>query len=237
MRRSTKPSSHRQFVAIIADIVGSRELPAARRKIVQRSLLNILTRLNNQYRTALAAKFKMTSGDEFESLLRIEHAGKTIPDIVWTLETRFAEPALRIGIGLGSVDTDLSEDASALDGPAFHHARTAVSQAAANKQLGGVFSGFGDEADPILNGIARLLRYQRSRWSEQQRNVAIQLRQGKLQTAAAAELGLTKQAVSAYARAAGWEAHVEGEAAWQTAIRQAIQAATHSKIRSSEEPV
>lgn len=222
MRRASKRPVPRRFIAILADVIGARDLGAPRRRQVQRNLMDVLARLNHQHKAALQAKFKITSGGAFEALLFTGEASASIPDLIWSLETEFEEPALRIGMGLGSVDTDLSEDASTLDGPAFHHARTAVTLAARNKQLGGVFYGFGDPHDAILNGIARLLRYQRSRWSEQQRNVAVHLRTGKLQTETARLLKLTKQAVSAYARAAGWEAYAEGEAAWRAAIRESL---------------
>jgi hypothetical protein len=213
------------YIAILGDIVGSRKLANAKRRSIQTVFSQLMDRLNASYSTNLKAKFTITLGDEFEGLLSIDGAQTAVPDIIWTVEDTFATVAMRIGIGLGTVDTGIPEYAAGADGPAFHRAREAIELAAKKQRLGGVFRGFGDRRDAILNGLARVLHRQRDGWSKQQRMVARHLRNGSKQTDAASAMGLSKQAVSAYARAAGWEAYSEGEIAWRKAIEEALERA------------
>jgi hypothetical protein len=145
--------------------------------------------------------------------------------LIWRLEQSFPAPALRLGIGLGGVDTSIPsppQSAITLDGPAFHRAREAVVQAAKKQQMGGVFLGFGDTHDAILNGLARVLHRQRQRWSEKQREVAMLLHSGMRQMEIARRTDRKRQAVSIDAKAAGWNTYVEGERAWRLAIREAL---------------
>lgn len=221
------------FVAIIGDIVASRRLQPDQRKLVQDVFRELLSSLNGLFARALIADFKLSSGDEFEALIQSSSAAEVIPDLIWHVEEvfsglaqQFPAPrlALRIGIGLGSVATEITRDPNTIDGPAFHYAREAIQLAAKKKRLGGVFRGFGEQQDAILNGIARLLHHHRTRWSPQQHRLAGLLHQNLRKSEAAIQLDLTKQAVSSYARAAGWEAYAEGEMAW----RKTIEACTSS---------
>jgi hypothetical protein len=181
-----------------------------------------MERLNQTFARNLKAKFTITLGDEFEGLLSVKGAQDAIPDLIWTIEETFEDVDFRIGIGLGAIDTDLPEYASSVDGPAFHKGREAINFAAKKHQMGGVFRGYGDSHDQILNGLARVLHRHRHSWSAQQRRVASLLRTGLNQTDAAFAMGLSKQAISAYAGVADWEAYKEGENAWRKALEEAL---------------
>ncbi|HEY3704260.1 MAG TPA: SatD family protein [Terracidiphilus sp.] len=205
-------------IVIIGDIVASRRLKTSTRRSVQQHLLAALKNLNRSMSEGLLAEFTITLGDEFEGVLRPEVAGTIIPDLLWTMEKELAGVPIRFGIGMGGIDTEIVRSPLEMDGPAFHAARTAIDAAAAEEKMGGVFMGFGCENDLILNGMARLLYYHRNEWSPQQRRVANLLREGKRKHEAADILNLTRQAVSAYARAADWAGYAEGEAAWHMAL-------------------
>jgi SatD family (SatD) len=210
------------FVAVIGDLVGSRQLPGTRRGEVQIALGRLMDRLNQEFAAGLRAKFVITLGDEFEGLVRVQAASRTIPDLIWTIEEALPDPVSRVGIGLGGIDTPIQDDVTVLDGPAFHHAREAIGAAAKNEHLGGEFRGFGDNHDAILNGIARVLHHQRRRWSRQQRNLAMLLHRGTRKSEAAAAMDVSRQAISIYAQAAGWDAYEEGELAWRKALEESI---------------
>ena len=216
-------------VAIIGDMVGSRKLTPTRRKSVQSSFHQLIRQLNRTYAGDLQAKFNIALGDEFEGLLRAGAAVAVIPRLIWTLEKDFPSPPIRVGIGLGSITTDVGEFASDWDGPAFHRAREAIDLAKTRRQMGGVFCGFGANHDAILTGLARILHHQRERWSGQQRKVVELLHEGMQQTDVAGAMGLSKQAVSAYAAAAGWSAHEQGEIALHKALEEAL--ASHHRNR------
>ena len=213
------------FVAVIGDIVASRKLNREQRRTAQSGLMRMIERLNVEFGEWVAGAFAITQGDEFEGLLRVQGAENWLPALIWRVEELFPSPVLRLGIGLGEVDTDIPVPAGSavlLDGPAFHKARAAVVQAAKEKQMGGVFLGFGSGHDAILNGLARVLFHQRSRWSGQQRRLALLLHSGLKQSEAAERMGHSRQAISAYAKAAGWNAYVEGESGLRSAIAETV---------------
>jgi DNA-binding NarL/FixJ family response regulator len=81
-----------------------------------------------------------------------------------------------------------------------------------------VFAGFGEWQDQVLNGLARLLEGQTERLTARQLAVANLLRDGLEQAQIAQELGVTRQAISEHARAIGWEALAQGEAALTLAL-------------------
>jgi hypothetical protein len=198
-------------------MVKSRELSRAERPEVQVSFSEFIGELNRKYRPAIVARFVITLGDEFQGLLSDPGV---LPDLLWDMHYKFQIRALRVGVGFGLIDTPIGRDAINIDGPALHHARNAVDLAKKEKLLGGVFSGFGNSYDLAFNGFARLLQHHRSRLKRQQRRVIELLRQSLTQTAIADELGVSRQAVSLYARAAGWEAYHEGEDGWRALLSQ-----------------
>ena len=133
---------------------------------------------------------------------------------------KFDMRQLRAGIGFGTIDTPMGKNAINVDGPALHHARNAIDIAKKDKLMGGVFEGFGATYDLAFNGFARLLQHHRARLKPQQRKVIELLRQSLTQAAIADKLGITRQAVSLYAGAAGWHAYREGEEGWRALLAQ-----------------
>jgi len=205
-------------------MVGSRSLTGSRRAAIQKAFSQLMGRLNAEFSFGLHGKFVIALGDEFEGLIQASAASQVIPNLIWRIEQLFSDPAIRLGFGFGGIDTPIEDNVSSLDGPAFHRAREAVEGAAKSRKMGGVFQGFGNKHDEVLNGIARILHLQRSRWSRQQRNVAVLLRQGLRQSEVARVMSRSRQAVSIDVRAAGWEAYVEGELAFTKALEGAIAA-------------
>lgn len=202
-------------MAIIADIVQSRNIHGSERRSLQRRLNEVLRQINTRHAKAILSKFVITTGDEFQGLLANATA---IPDIVWTLEQELPTVEIRIGVGCGGLDTPLAEYAVGMDGPVWHRARSAVVEAESSRRLGGVFEGFGDPDQAILNGLARLMRHLREQLTRKQREILHALRENPLQTALAENRGISKQAVSKQAKSAGWDAFREGEAAWGAAL-------------------
>ena len=202
-------------IAVIADMVKSRELSRTQRPEVQATFSEFITSLNHKYRSSIIARFVVTLGDEFQGLLS---DARILPDLLWDMHYKFDMRQLRVGIGFGTVDTPIGKNAINIDGPALHHARNATDIAKKEKLLGGVFDGFGPTSDSAFNGFARLLQHHRARLKPQQRKVIELLRQSLTQAAIANELGISRQAVSHYAGAAGWEAYREGEQGWRALL-------------------
>jgi hypothetical protein len=204
-------------IALIADMVNSRELPRAQRSEAQRTFSEFVAYLNQKYKKAILARFVVTLGDEFQGLLS---DARIIPDLLWDMDYKFQTRVLRAGVGFGMIDTAIGRVAINIDGPALHHAREAIEVSRKEKLLGGVFLGFAEPYDPAFNGFARLLHRHRFRLKRQQRRVIELLRQSLTQSAAAEQMGVSRQAVSLYAGAAGWEAYREGENGWRTLLAQ-----------------
>ncbi|MBV9110174.1 MAG: hypothetical protein JO306_12255 [Gemmatimonadetes bacterium] len=202
-------------MAFIGDVVRSRDLARSERSKLQSALELLMDRLNERFAHAIAARFTVTLGDEFQGLLS---SPDPIPDVLHLVEHTLDPVRVRAGIGLGSLATPLKPTAIGMDGPAFHSARYAIDTARKSKLLGGVFAGFSDTHDEILNGYARILWYHRSQWSPGQREVAARLWEGKSQTEVAQELGVSRQAVHARVTGAGWDAFRAATTGWRAAL-------------------
>jgi hypothetical protein len=201
----------RPCIALIADMVKSREVTRSQRPGVQQRFKELVVFLNKKYNQHILSKFVITLGDEFQGLLR---SATPIPDLLWDLDCRFSDRRLRVGLGFGLLDTPLQKEAVNIDGPALHFARAAIEIAAEERSYGGVFLGFVD-MDPVMNGIARILSFHRSRLTAQQLKIAELLRQGLSQSEAARDLEITQQAVSKQVIAFGWWPYTEAESAWR----------------------
>lgn len=204
-----------RYIAVIADMVKSRELPSSQRRVVQRHFQELTSKLNTAYHNEIVSKFAITLGDEFQGLLR---TSVPIPDMIWQMEENFPDRELRVGIGLGSLDTPLQAFAINIDGPVLHAAREAIEAAKKNDILGGVFKGFG-ALDEVLTGIARLLRFHRSDWTVSQRKIANLLRKGMAQSEVAEQLGVKRQVISKQVAAAGWVPYTSAERAWRIILQ------------------
>jgi hypothetical protein len=204
-----------RYIAVIADMVGSRSVARPQRRALQQRFARVIASLNRDYRKTIASKFVITLGDEFQGLL---NSAVAVPDLIWRLEQDLPQREFRVGIGLGALDTPIQKVAINVDGPALHTARDAIEHAKKAKALGGVFRGFG-ELDDILNGVAGLLWFQRSRWTQPQRNIANLLRKGMSQTEVAEELGIKKQVVSRQVFAAGCYQYIAGDNAWRMILQ------------------
>lgn len=216
MPRSRLPG--KPCIALIADMVKSRELPPAQRPKIQERFKHFVDNLNKSYARYLSSRFVITLGDEFQGLLT---SATPIPHLMWDIQQRFADRRLRVGIGFGVLYTPLQKVAINIDGPALYFARAAIQRAAQERLFGGVFFGFG-ELDPILNGMARILWFHRSKLTAQQLRITELLRGGISQSDVAQKLGITRQAVSKQAASTGWRSYAEAEAAWQAVIEKYV---------------
>ena len=188
------------YIALVADVVASRGLPTAARARLQRRLLSAIPDFNRRWRKALAARFAVTLGDEFQCLL-------TSPAPIWEIahvvRTTLGEVDWVIACGRGSLTTPLAAGRTApeLDGPCFHEARGALETAKRKHRLFG-FGGFG-AATTTLNAFASYYSALYWSWTPRQRRAAKLLRCGDPASVAAA-LKVSQSAVSHLARRMAW---------------------------------
>jgi len=157
----------RTYLAVIADVVGSRELAPARRARLQAALRTQLAAWNRRssWRAHLAARFAVTAGDEIQGLLTtaaplwtITHALRAaLPDVDWI-----------VAWGRGSIATALAPTAPEVDGPCFHAARAVLVEAKAQRLV----LAFGAFPDPRLPALAAYYSALYWSWTRRQRRAA-----------------------------------------------------------------
>src|SRR5207253_389332 len=102
------------YIALIADATASRALPPPRRARLQHALRRALPEFNRRWRTALAARFALTLGDEVQALL-------TTADPVWAIthEVRFRFPDVEwvVACGRGTIAARSRTSPAAWPGP------------------------------------------------------------------------------------------------------------------------
>lgn len=193
------------YVALIADMVGSRRIRD--RVQVQARLSAQVEELNEALDRELASPVAMTAGDEVQALFA---PGPGFLQAIVAMSEALHPVGFVFGVGFGSLSTPPGPPTPLLDGPCFHHAREAV-EAAAKADEWVRARGFG-EADPVIDGMFRLMQEIRSGWTETQvRYVRAARRQP--QKDVAARFGKAPSTVSQSLSAAGFEAVREGEEA------------------------
>ncbi len=194
--------------------MGSRQLAPLQRRDVQNRFSKLMNTLNHLYEDKIVARFVITLGDEFQAIIADP---QIVPELIWQITVEF-DISVRLGFGYGTLTTAVPKYAINVDGPALHQARAAIEQAKKENRLGGIFLGFGNTLDNILNGLASMLQFHRETRSERQIMIIKLLRQKKSQPEIAELLGLTKQTVWQHVQAAGWESYSKGEDALRAAL-------------------
>ena len=111
-----------EYLALKFDIVNSRRLP--HRDRVQREFLMLAEDINRRFTHVLAAKFIVTHGDEAQALLNKEDAPEAYR-IYEYLTIAMRTASLRCGVGLGTLSTDIQDEAIGMDGTAWQNAGAA----------------------------------------------------------------------------------------------------------------
>jgi len=118
------------YWAVIADLVRSRSISA--RGSLQADLERVLAGRNARDGGTLAAKWTITIGDEFQALFR---SPRDIPFAIDEICNATRPYYIRVGLGWGSLTTELKPVAIGMDGPCFHRAREALEAARRAKRL------------------------------------------------------------------------------------------------------
>ncbi len=183
------------YVAVLGDAIRSRALAPRERAAMQVTLQEALVQVNRRWRAAIAARFAITLGDQFEGLL---HVTAPLWEIVHLLRAALRAHDWVMVAARGEISTPLARSAVEVDGPCLHAARDALEAA---KREGRVlaFAGF----PPPVEALARYYSALYSSWTVRQREVAALLRTREA-AAVAAELGVDRSAVSHLSRRMRW---------------------------------
>jgi len=197
---------NRRYLAVIGDIRASREHEG--RAALQRTLVAGLESVNREFAEALAARFVVTLGDEFQGLLG--EAGPAV-EVLMALDNVLRGVPLRYALGWGTLSTPLREEAVGIDGPCFHRAREAM-VLAKKEDRDIVVSGFGRD-DGTLNALFSLVGVIRSGWKPVQRETVEAVRRAATSREVAAARGVAESTVSKALRAAHYRPVLAGEQA------------------------
>lgn len=191
------------YIALIGDLVASRDLKPEARGRLQAQLGQHFAAVKAEAPAGFAAWPLVTIGDEFQALVHANGAGnrallRLIPELL-----DLASPtAVRFGLGLGALSTELREEAMGMNGPCFHRARTALERARALDlpcQLDA------EQGDAILwSTLASYVLRQRQGWTPAQAEAIALFEGGRSWKQVAEELRITPSAVSLRQKAAGW---------------------------------
>lgn len=199
------------YVALIGDAVASRALPAARRARLQGELRAVLREVNRRWRRAIAARFALALGDQFEGLLA---SGAAVWEIAHWVRAELGGVDWIVACGRGPISTPLAPTAPEVDGPCFHRAREALEHAKTRRLLF-AFEGF----DPLTNAFAAYYSALYWGWTLRQRRAATLLR--VLRPAdVATRLGVHRSAVSHLAGRLGWRLVAQADTVFREVIAQ-----------------
>jgi len=194
------PPQRQDYCAVIGDIVGSRVL--SDRGGLQRKFAAAVTDLNEWLKGPdLVSRLVITAGDEFQGLLARPARAY---DLLVRAEGALPGVRLRLGVGLGVVDTAINDMAIGMDGPAFHRAREALTRCKAENLSWAVVSGCQDW-DRFVTSYVCLAEWLRRSWTPRQREMIDALEYLGTQALAAESLGVSEAAVSQALKAAGWQ--------------------------------
>ncbi len=182
------------YCAVIGDINRSRSLPDRAR--VQKRFTAAIGKINAEFKGAIAARFLITLGDEFQGLL-------ASPGVSYDLVRRF-EDLMRpvpfaFGIGIGTISTPLRKESLGIDGEAFHRARKALLQAKHKGRT--ICYSFDAETEPLVNGLVALMDKLWLRLTSRQQLIARLLKEGN-QKEVARRLRVSPQLISKTKRSA-----------------------------------
>lgn len=122
------------YVVVIADLVGSREVRA--RAQFQRRLKSIIQAANGRAGRALASPYTLTLGDEFQAVYR--DATRVFADILG-IQAQLAPMQARFALASGALATSVNPtQAIGMDGPAFHRARALLERLKRDERVFGV---------------------------------------------------------------------------------------------------
>jgi hypothetical protein len=205
------------YVAVLADAIGSRALPPQQRARLQAGIQTRLrTDLNKRapWRSGIAASFAIARGDEIEGLLR---DATLVWEIAHWLRAVFGDVDWIIACARGPISTALAKTALEVDGPCFHAARAALEEAKERRQVF-TFRGF----PPAVDALAAYYSALYWSWTPRQRRQASEFRfYGAALDDLKQRLNVHPTAISHMKRRMAWPLVASGDMMFRAAILEA----------------
>lgn len=182
-----------------------------KRDELQKKLNTALRQVNEDFKDEIKSPFQITLGDEFQGLLL---RPDTVLDIINRIKSQIHPYAVRFGVGLGEMNTEVDEKtALGSDGPAYYAARDAVDRLKktqhqyeqAKSDLYIISHRKHDPCFDVINSTIALCYRLESKWSDKQREVInILMMHDCSQYEVADQLGINPSTVNRRLAAAGY---------------------------------
>lgn len=168
-----------KYIAIIGDVKSSKA------KYAPLDLFNKMNhgvnQINNFYEKHIAKIFGVTKGDEFQGLL---HLNSPVCEIVDYIRSLFEDIDFRIGIGIGELETGISDPKSPIgsNGTVWWKANAVIEKIEMNHEKGiqkrtdtMIFGLNNSRVEQMINQVYILMYNQKESWTKQQKHIFYQL--------------------------------------------------------------
>lgn len=162
--------SQDKYIVLTGDLKSSRKIRVRDRIKIQRTFKNALEIVNEKFKKTITAKFMIVGGDSFQGMLSSPHY---LFDIYYMLFENINHP-FYLGIGVGDISTELSENVIEMDGEAFHHSADALKQV--KKDRTWIMFKSGWNIDDIVSSSWNLMADIIWNWSKRQKEIIMYYR-------------------------------------------------------------
>jgi hypothetical protein len=212
------------YLALIGNLVASREMPPTRRAALQVRLEAHFAGIPATAGGGIAAQPVLTLGDEFQALLTADRPGSDATLDLLTAILELARPdEVRFGLGVGALSTGLKPQALGMDGPCFHRARAAIERTRSLDLLCQLETGDGAN-DRVWSMLAAYTLRQRTDWTDAQCEAIALYGELGAWNKVAERLGVSPAAVSLRQKAAGWSTYQLAWDALTAGLRERVEA-------------
>jgi len=222
----------RTWLALIADLRSSREIPARERPRVDRALRQAIVRVMRLHGSHFRMTPEVLRGDELQAVLRPDAPALMVLTYLRAQLVLGAGRgvALRAGLGRGTIQRLSPRGPFSSDGEAFHRARAALES---TKRSGGARLTGWITGDPSVDRFASvtlaLIDSFASRWTGPQWEAIAGRLEGKGLDAIARERQVSFQSVSKRLRAASWSEVQQASELLEAAARGPVRGAGASE--------
>lgn len=210
------------YLAIIGDLVRSKQLSASDRRTLQNKLKDVLKRINQNFAEEVASEFLITLGDEFQGLLK---RPDQVLVIIETIQSAVAGHPVRFGLGMGAIFTPIETKAIGADGPAYHLARQALDtlklMARRSEQASSAIRlELGSGNTDLINSLFAQLYHQESGWTMKQQAIVWGMRHVESQKDLAKQLKVSQPYINQVLQSTGYYTYRASQQAVTEAMKE-----------------
>lgn len=188
-----------QYIVLIGDLIGSKELDEKERDRYQTILSEEIDRINNES-LSIISPLTITLGDEFQAVYKDLSA---VMADSWSILAALHPVGVRFSIGIGPIYTPINREQSlGMDGPAFHVARDGIDRIKESGRIYKISPGSpADQTEAVLSLVSlvnhslQLLSNEIKEWKKSRLQVLVMLQEGLSVKKIAEEIGISESAV------------------------------------------